>query len=180
MCQVSVLKNHHSRSQHSIAASKTVVLMLQLPGYSLPIMNGLGYWPPAWTKIWQSASSLHKSLQWRQHQTTCWVSESSNTFRSQKAHRTIPFSSLQLIKTQSIIKSVLIHYFCLSNLYLRELICKRQLEHANISDAFPANVIEELTFLASAAVNCHRLNIKWKQSLSWLHLKKKKKKIKSY
>lgn len=99
-------ENHDSWSQHSIAASKTVVLTLQLPGYSLLIMNGLGYWPPAWTKIWQSASSLHKSLQWRQRQTTCWVSQSSNTFRSQKAHRTIPFSSLQLIKTQSIIKSV--------------------------------------------------------------------------
>lgn len=90
MCQLSVLKFTISDlSPIFIAASKAVVLMLQLPGYSLLIMNGLGYWPLARTKIWQSASSLYKSLQWRQHQPTCWVLESSNMFRSQKALRTI-------------------------------------------------------------------------------------------
>lgn len=121
MCQPSVLKFTISDlSPIFIAANKAVVLMLQLPGYSLLIMNGLGYWPLARTKIWQSASSLYKSLQWRQHQPTCWVLESSNMFRSQKALRTIPFSSTQLIKLQS----HLIQYFCHSNLYLHDLICK--------------------------------------------------------
>jgi len=47
-------------------------------------------------------------------------------------------------------------------------------------DTFPANVIERLTFLTSAVVNCHHLNSKWKQSLSHWHFKKKKNHIKSH
>lgn len=46
MCQLSVLEITISDlSTVFIAASKTVVLMLQLTGYSLLIMTGLGYWP---------------------------------------------------------------------------------------------------------------------------------------